>query len=142
MQEWIVDGLLILVILLATYFLGKGVTNKRSLTKKQRKMLVRIWAASILLLIGQLLGEKMEQYIGSVGLFLYYLIDYLVIGSDILIKAWKGIRNHQVFDESFLMAIATVGAFALAIYEQSGDYTEAIAVMLFYQIGSGSKVMQ
>lgn len=135
MQEWIVDGLLILVILLATYFLGKGVTNKRSLTKKQRKMLVRIWAASILLLIGQLLGEKMEQYIGSVGLFLYYLIDYLVIGSDILIKAWKGIRNHQVFDESFLMAIATVGAFALAIYEQSGDYTEAIAVMLFYQIG-------
>ena len=84
MQEWIVDGLLILVILLATYFLGKGVTNKRSLTKKQRKMLVRIWAASILLLIGQLLGEKMEQYIGSVGLFLYYLIDYLVIGSDIL----------------------------------------------------------
>lgn len=98
-------------------------------------MLVRIWAASILLLIGQLLGEKMEQYIGSVGLFLYYLIDYLVIGSDILIKAWKGIRNHQVFDESFLMAIATVGAFALAIYEQSGDYTEAIAVMLFYQIG-------
>lgn len=135
MQEWIVDGLLILVILLATYFLGKGVTNKRSLTKKQRKMLVRIWAASILLLIGQLLGERMEQYIGSVGLFLYYLIDYLVIGSDILIKAWKGIRNHQVFDESFLMAIATVGAFALAIYEQSGDYTEAIAVMLFYQIG-------
>nr|WP_075878049.1 heavy metal translocating P-type ATPase [Merdibacter massiliensis] len=105
------------------------------MTKKQRKMLVRIWAASILLLIGQLLGEKMEQYIGSVGLFLYYLIDYLVIGSDILIKAWKGIRNHQVFDESFLMAIATVGAFALAIYEQSGDYTEAIAVMLFYQIG-------
>ena len=57
------------------------------------------------------------------------------VGYDILLKAWKGIRNRQVFDECFLMAVATVGAIALALYEQSGDYTEAIAVMLFYQIG-------
>ena len=67
--------------------------------------------------------------------FVLYLIPYLVIGYDILLKALKGIKNRQVFDESFLMAVATIGAIALAIYEKSGDYTEAIAVMLFYQIG-------
>lgn len=64
-----------------------------------------------------------------------YLVVYLIIGGDILKKAWKGIINGRVFDENFLMAVATVGAFALAIYEKSGDYLEAIAVMLFYQIG-------
>ena len=64
-----------------------------------------------------------------------YLIPYLIVGYDILIKAGKGIRNRQVFDECFLMAVATVGAIALAVYEGSGDYTEAIAVMLFYQVG-------
>ena len=64
-----------------------------------------------------------------------YLVAYLVIGGDILKKAWKGILNGRVFDENFLMAVATIGAFALAIYEKSGDYLEAIAVMLFYQIG-------
>ena len=67
--------------------------------------------------------------------FVLYLIPYLVIGYDILLKALKGIKNRQVFDESFLMAVATIGAIALALYEKSGDYTEAIAVMLFYQIG-------
>ena len=67
--------------------------------------------------------------------FRLYLVPYLVIGYDILIKAAKGIRNRQVFDENFLMAIATVGAIALALYEGSGDYTEAVAVMLFYQVG-------
>lgn len=67
--------------------------------------------------------------------FLLYLIPYLVIGYDILWKALKGIKNRQMFDESFLMAVATVGAIALALYEKSGDYTEAIAVMLFYQVG-------
>ena len=67
--------------------------------------------------------------------FLLYLIPYLVIGYDILLKALKGIKNRQMFDESFLMAVATIGAIALALYEKSGDYTEAIAVMLFYQIG-------
>ena len=66
--------------------------------------------------------------------FLAYLVPYLVIGYDILRKAGKGIRNRQAFDESLLMAIATVGAMALAVYED-GDYTEAVAVMLFYQIG-------
>lgn len=64
-----------------------------------------------------------------------YLVAYLVIGGDILKKAWKGILNGRIFDENFLMAVATIGAFALAIYEKSGDYLEAIAVMLFYQIG-------
>lgn len=64
-----------------------------------------------------------------------YLIVYLIIGGDILKKAWAGIINGRVFDENFLMAVATIGAFALAIYEKSGDYLEAIAVMLFYQIG-------
>ena len=64
-----------------------------------------------------------------------YLIPYLIAGYDILRKALKGIQNRQVFDENFLMAVATVGAIALALYERSGDYTEAIAVMLFYQIG-------
>ena len=67
--------------------------------------------------------------------FVLYLVPYLVIGYDILIKAAQGIWNRQVFDECFLMAVATVGAIALALYERSGDYTEAIAVMLFYQIG-------
>ena len=64
-----------------------------------------------------------------------YFAAYLTVGCDILRKAWKGILNGRVFDENFLMAVATVGAFALAIYEKSGDYTEAISVMLFYQIG-------
>jgi len=66
--------------------------------------------------------------------FACYLIDYLIIGYDILRKAIKGIKNRQVFDESFLMAVATIGTMALAIYE-NGEYLEAIAVMLFYQIG-------
>ena len=63
------------------------------------------------------------------------MAPYLTVGYDILIKALKGIRNRQVFDENFLMAIATVGAIGLALYERSGDYLEAVAVMLFYQIG-------
>ena len=67
--------------------------------------------------------------------FALYLVPYLVIGYDILIKAAKSIKNRQVFDENFLMAVATLGAIGVALYEQSGDYTEAIAVMLFYQIG-------
>ena len=67
--------------------------------------------------------------------FICYLAVYLVIGYDIVKKAFKGIKNGQVFDENFLMAIATIGAFALAVYEKSGDYNESIAVMLFYQIG-------
>lgn len=71
----------------------------------------------------------------GIARFILYLVPYLIIGYDILLKAFKGIKNRQMFDENFLMAVATVGAIAIALYEQSGDYTEAIAVMLFYQIG-------
>lgn len=71
----------------------------------------------------------------GIARFVLYLVPYLIIGYDILLKAFKGIKNRQMFDENFLMAVATAGAIAIALYEQSGDYTEAIAVMLFYQIG-------
>ena len=99
------------------------------MNKKQKKMLMRIVIAAAMLVALHFLPVT-----GLVRLALY-LAAYLVIGYDILRKAWKGILNGRVFDENFLMAIATVGAFALAIYEKSGDYTEAISVMLFYQIG-------
>lgn len=99
------------------------------MTKKQKKMLVRIILSFLLLII--------LYFVPASGIlrFVLYLIPYLIIGYDILIKAAKGIKNRQVFDESFLMAIATVGAIALAVYDRSGDYTEAVAVMLFYQVG-------
>lgn len=99
------------------------------MNKKQKKMLARIMIAAVLLVA--LNFAPVEGWIR----FVLYLIPYLVIGYDILLKALKGIKNRQVFDESFLMAVATIGAIALALYEKSGDYTEAIAVMLFYQIG-------
>lgn len=99
------------------------------MNKKQKKMLKRILLAAVMLIAWNLLPVT-----GLVQLMLY-LAAYLVIGYDILQKAGKGIRNRRVFDENFLMAVATIGAFALAIYERSGDYNEAIAVMLFYQIG-------
>lgn len=99
------------------------------MNKKQKKMLIRILVSSVFL-IG-------FGFIPTTGItsFLLYLIPYLVIGYDILLKALKGIKNGQVFDENFLMAVATVGAIVLAVYDRSGDYTEAVAVMLFYQIG-------
>lgn len=99
------------------------------MNKKQKKMLTRISVALVLLV-----GLQFLPVTGVVRLMLY-LATYLIIGYDILRKAGKGIRNGQVFDENFLMAVATIGAFALALYEKSGDYNEAIAVMLFYQIG-------
>ena len=99
------------------------------MTKKQKKMLMRIIICAVMLVALQFLP------ITGIPRFILYLAAYLVIGYDILKKAGKGIGNGRVFDENFLMAIATVGAFALAIYEKSGDYNEAIAVMLFYQIG-------
>ena len=98
------------------------------MTKKQKKMLIRIIVSAILMIT--FLFIPME---GALR-FIAYMIPYLIIGYDILIKAFKGILNKQVFDENFLMAVATVGAIALAIVD-NGDYTEAIAVMLFYQIG-------
>lgn len=99
------------------------------MSKKQKIMLVRI-AAALVMLIGL-------HFLPSEGAvrFGLYLVPYLVIGYDILRKAWKGIRSGQVFNENFLMAVATVGAFVLALYDRTGDYTEAVAVMLFYQIG-------
>ena len=99
------------------------------MNKKQKKMLTRIIIAAVMIIALNLI-----QVTGIAKLVLY-LATYLIIGYDILKKAGKGIINRQVFDENFLMAVATIGAFALAIYSRSGDYNEAIAVMLFYQIG-------
>ena len=99
------------------------------MNKKQKKMLTRIILCAAMLIALQFLPV---QGLVRFGL---YLAAYFVIGYDILKKAGKGIKNGRVFDENFLMAVATIGAFALAIYEKSGDYNEAIAVMLFYQIG-------
>ena len=99
------------------------------MNKKQKKMLTRILIATVMLIALYFLPVT-----GILQLALY-LVVYLVIGYDILKKAGKGIANRRVFDENFLMAVATIGAFALAIYQRSGDYIEGIAVMLFYQIG-------
>lgn len=99
------------------------------MNRKQKIMLVRIIISAVLLIIFHFLPAE-----GLIRFFLY-LIPYLIIGYDILLKAGHGIANRQVFDENFLMAIATVGAFAIALINGSGDYTEAAAVMLFYQIG-------
>ena len=99
------------------------------MTKKQKKMLYRILIAAVLFLAAKFI--PMPMLVSTV----LYFAAYVTIGYDILRKAWKGICNHQVFDENFLMAVATIGAIALAIYEKSGDYDEAVAVMLFYQIG-------
>ena len=99
------------------------------MTKKQKKMLTRILVCAVMLIALQFLP------ITGIPRFALYLAAYLVIGFDILKKAATGIGNGRVFDENFLMAVATIGAFALALYEKSGDYNEAIAVMLFYQIG-------
>ena len=99
------------------------------MTKKQKKMLIRICIAIVLLLIA-----KFVPMPGVVRIVLF-AVTYLVIGYDILKKAAKGIGNGRVFDENFLMAIATLGAIALAVYKKDTDLTEAVAVMLFYQIG-------
>ena len=112
------------------------------MTRKQKAMLRRIAAAAVLLVVLQLLPQGLFRGLdgllfdgaGCLVRLALYLVDYLVIGHDILRKAWKGICNRQVFDENFLMAVATVGALALGA-AQDGDYLEAIAVMLFYQIG-------
>lgn len=99
------------------------------MTKKQKKTLTRIIVATVMIVLLNVIPVS-----GFLQLSLY-LATYLIIGHDILRKAWLGILNRQVFDENFLMAVATIGAFALAIYSGSADYNEAIAVMLFYQIG-------
>ena len=99
------------------------------MNKKQKKMLIRILVSAVLMIAFHFVPVQ------GVPRFLLYMVPYLIVGYDILLKAGKGIRNRQVFDECFLMAIATVGAIGLAIYENSGDYTEAIAGRLFYQVG-------
>ena len=142
MQELIINGLLALIIVMAVGLLIWGQNQNSNMTGKQKKILRRILIATALLLVLQLLPETVFDTLdtpfsgaGYWALLALYLVDYLIIGYDILVKAFKGIKNRQVFDESFLMAIATVGAIVLALYEQSSDYTEAIGVMLFYRIG-------
>ena len=98
------------------------------MTSKQRKNLTRIVIAAAMLIALNFVD------VTGIGKFFLYAVPYLVVGYDILLKAFHGLKNRRPLDESLLMTIATVGAFALAIYED-GDYTEAIAVMLFYQIG-------
>lgn len=99
------------------------------MNKKQKKMLARIIVAFVLLVALHFVPVE-----GALR-FCCYMVPYLIVGYDILLKAAKGVKNRQMFDECFLMAVATVGAVALALYSGSGDYTEAVAVMLFYQIG-------
>ncbi len=143
MQELVINGLLTVVILTAAilrFFIGARADS--GMTKKQKTMLARILIAAAMLLGLQFLSAEVFAQIGgylfpSAGRwirFALYLVDYFIIGYDILRKAGKGILNKQVFDENFLMAVATIGAMALAVYE-NGDYLEAIAVMLFYQVG-------
>ena len=100
-----------------------------AMNRKQKKMLIRIIISAVMVSILNFIP------VTGIAQLALYLLVYLIIGYDILKKAGKGIWNRRVFDENFLMAVATVGAFALAIYARSGDYNEAIAVMLFYQIG-------
>ena len=112
------------------------------MNKKQKRALTKIIIAIVLIVLIKVseLWIDYESFcigkfgLGKVILFILYMIPYLTVGADILKKAFKGIRNRQVFDENFLMAVATLGAIAVAL-AYSGDYTEAVAVMLFYQIG-------
>ena len=142
MQELVISILLTVVVIMAAVLLIFVGSRKDGMTKKQRIMMVRILiSAGILLALQFISAEIFDTADGylfpSAGRWLRfgcYLVDYMIIGYDILRKAAKGIKNRQVFDESFLMAVATIGAMALAIYE-NGEYLEAIAVMLFYQIG-------
>ncbi len=108
------------------------------MNKKQKKVLIRIVISAVMLVVLHFIPASVLPLSGfpeGLPRMILYLAAYLVIGYDILKKSVKGIRNGQVFDENFLMAVATIGAIGLAIYEKSGDYNEAIAVMLFYQIG-------
>ncbi len=112
------------------------------MTKKQKKLLRKIIIASAGLIVINLLskfliikGQTLKDFLYGLPLALAYICIYCIVGGNILIKAFKGILNRKLFDENFLMTIATIGAFALAVYDRSGDYNEAIFVMLFYQIG-------
>ena len=137
MQELLESGLLVVVTILSVVLLLMGQKKSSGMTRKQKVMLWRILIATVLLLGLQTLGAEAFDQLGAAGRWIrlaVHLIDYLIIGYDILKKAFKGICNRQVFDENFLMAVATLGALALAVYE-NGEYLEVIAVMLFYQVG-------
>lgn len=142
MKELIVNILLGVVIATAAVLLAFIGSRDGGMTKKQRKNLIRILLSASVLLILQLIStdifDAVDRYLfasaGRILRFACYVADYLLIGFDILKKAAHGMANGRLFDENFLMAVATVGAMVLAVYE-NGDYLEAIAVMLFYQIG-------
>lgn len=142
MQELVIKILLTAVIIMAAVLLFSVGSRKDGMTKKQKSMMCRILSTAVILLVLQFISaeqfDKLDGYLfPSAGRWIRltcYMMDYFIIGYDILKKAAKGIKNRRVFDESFLMAVATIGAMALAIYE-NGEYLEAIAVMLFYQIG-------
>ena len=137
MQELLESSLLVVVTILSVVLLLMGQKKSSGMTRKQKVMLWRILIATVLLLGLQTLGAETFDQLGAAGRWIrlaVHLIDYLIIGYDILKKAFKGICNRQVFDENFLMAVATLGALALAVYE-NGEYLEVIAVMLFYQVG-------
>ena len=137
MQELLESGLLVVVTVLAVVLLLMGQKKSSGMTRKQKVMLWRILVATVLLLGLQALGAEAFDRFGAAGRWIrlaIHLVDYLIIGYDILKRAFKGICNRQVFDENFLMAVATLGALALAVYE-NGEYLEVIAVMLFYQVG-------
>lgn len=142
MQEIIVKTLLAAVVLTSIGILFYNNQNKGELTKKQVNMMMRIfWTSTVLLIMEFITAEHFEVLDKSVfdgaGRYLRLIIHlgvYYLIGEDILQKAWHGIKNRQVFSENFLMAIATLGAFFIAV-TVNGDYLEAIAVMLFYQVG-------
>ena len=119
MQELIVNLLLVVVAALAAVLRLIGQKPDSGMTRKQKVMLWRILASSLLLLLLQLLGSAAFDRLGAAGRWVrlaIFLVDYLIIGYDILRKAGRGIRNGRVFDENFLMAVATLGAQALAIY--------------------------
>ena len=109
------------------------------MTRKQKKVLIRIIISAVLMIALRIayrfLGEGETPLVKEPFWFILYMIPYGIIGYDILKKAFKGIINRQVFDENFLMAVATIGAIVVALIQKNGDYTEAIAVMLFYQVG-------
>ena len=137
MQELLESGLLVVVTILSVVLLLMGQKKSSGMTRKQKVMLWRILIATVLLLGLQTLGAEAFDQLGAAGRWIrlaVHLIDYLIIGYDILKKAFKGICNRQIFDENFLMAVATLGALALAVYE-NGEYLEVIAIMLFYQVG-------
>ncbi len=134
-QDLIIDGLLVIIIF-ACLFLFKIGKRNETMTRKQKKNLQRIFVATVILLVVQTIGVRIFAFFGDNRWLrlVVYLVIYYIIGNDIVYKAYKGIRNGQVFDENFLMVVASLGALILAVAE-NGDYMEAIAVMLFYQVG-------